>query len=186
MNALREMFIMLQTNTLIAALLILLMLAVITDIRSRKIPNSLIATGLVVALVGQLFLPNGQGWQAWLLGILAGFFAFLPLYLLHGMAAGDVKLMSTVGAFVGWGMALKIALVTFVIGGIMGMTYVLATGRFAKAKQNIYQVLMPIFTRSSGVRMPAADISGQSVGYIPYAAAIALGTFTILYMQYWH
>lgn len=186
MNALPKILTILQTNTLVAVLLILLMVAVFTDIHSRKIPNSLIATGLVLSLAGQLFLPDGQGLQTWFFGMLAGFSAFLPLYLLHGMAAGDVKLMSTVGAFVGWGIALKIALVTFIIGGIMGVFYVLATGRFARARQNIYLILMPVFTRSSGVKISASNISRQSVGYIPYAVAITLGTLTILYMQYWY
>ena len=177
---------MLQQNIMVVMLLILLSVAVITDIISRKIPNVVIVSGLTVALIGQLLLPSGEGWQAWLLGLLAGFAAFLPLYLLHGMAAGDVKLMSTVGAFVGWGLAFKIALVTFIIGGVMGIIYILVKGRTTQAWHNICAILLPIAVRSTGVSMENADISRQSVGSVPYAVAIALGTITVLYMQNWY
>ncbi len=177
---------MLQQNLLVAMLLILLSVTVITDITNRKIPNVVIVLGLMAALIGQLFLPGGEGWQVWLLGMLAGFAAFLPLYLLHGMAAGDVKLMSAVGAFVGWGMALKIALVTFVIGGVMGIIYILVKGRTKQAWYNICAILLPITVRSTGVSIEDTDISGQSVGSVPYAGAIALGTLTVLYLQYWY
>lgn len=186
MNALLEAKLIMQLNMLIPMLLVLLLIAVITDIHSRKIPNLLIVAGLVIAMIGQLFLPSGEGWQAWLLGMLAGFAAFLPLYLLHGMAAGDVKLMSAVGAFVGWGMALKIALVTFIIGGIMGIIYILVKGRTMQAWHNICAILLPIAVRNTGVSIENTDISGQSVGSVPYAGAIALGTLTVLYLQYWY
>ena len=173
-------------NLWIAPLLLMLVLAVVTDVTKRKIPNVLIMAGLVVALIGQLFLAGGQGWQAWLFGMLAGFAAFLPLYLLRGMAAGDVKLMATVGAFVGWGMALQIALVSFVFGGVLGILYIVGKGRVLQAWHNICLIIMPLVMRVTGVSIGATDISSQSVGSLPYAIAIALGSLTVLYNQYWY
>ncbi|MGN5478961.1 prepilin peptidase [Cupriavidus basilensis] len=45
-----------------------------------------------------------------MLGWLTGVSVILPFYLMRGMAAGDVKLMTAVGAWLGAGMVLKIAL----------------------------------------------------------------------------
>lgn len=173
-------------NLWIVPLLVLLLLAVFTDLTQRKIPNLLIVAGLVVAFIGQLFLAGGQGWLAWLFGMLAGFAAFLPLYLLRGMAAGDVKLMATVGAFVGWGMAFQIALVSFVFGGVLGILVIVGKGRIVQAWHNICLIIMPLVTRRAGVNIGATDISSQSVGNLPYATAIALGSLTVLYNQYWY
>ncbi len=58
----------------------------------------------------------GAGLVVWALGWLTGLLLFLPFYMLRGMAAGDVKLMAAVGAWLGSGMALRIALATFVLG----------------------------------------------------------------------
>ena len=175
-----------QQNMLIGLLLVLLAIAVAWDVTKRKIPNLLIVIGLVVALIGQFFLAGGQGWLAWLLGLLAGFAAFLPLYLLRGTAAGDVKLMATVGAFVGWGLALKIALISFVFGGVLSILIIVSKGRVVQTWHNICLILLPLVTRRAGVNIGATDISSQSVGSIPYAIAIALGSLTVLYNQYWY
>jgi len=163
-------------------LIMLVALAAMSDVKSRRIPNVLVLAGLIVALLVQVVLPTGLGWQGWVYGMLAGFAAFLPLYLLRGMAAGDVKLMATVGAFVGWAMALKIALLTFVIGGVMSLIYILVKGKVKQTRTNLGIILLPIWLRTNGVKIEAGDISGQSVGRIPYAVAIALGTLTALYL----
>src|ERR1700751_1600311 len=85
-----------------ACLLMLLAVAVGSDLHSRRIPNWLVLTGLTLALAVRLGGARAaQGYSAWGLGLLTGGGLFLPLYLLRGMGAGDVKLMAMVGAFVG-------------------------------------------------------------------------------------
>ena len=176
----------LQFDVSIFFLLIIIFSAVITDVVSNKIPNILVVFGIVLAFYFQVFHVSGYGFFVWLTGLLTGFAIFLPFYFVRGMAAGDVKLMATVGAFVGWGMTLKIALLTCVFGGIIGIVYILIKGRLIQAFRNIGLILMPVFMRSIGVSMELTDISRQSVGHMPYAVAIALGTLTALYMQYWY
>lgn len=174
----------LQENMLIGLLLLLLSLAVITDVTHRKIPNLLIVSGLVTALIGQLFLAGGQGWQAWLLGMLAGFAVFLPLYLLRGMAAGDVKLMMVVGGFLGFPLVLTAALYCYAAGGIMAIIIVLAKGRFKQVTHNIKMILTPLYIRAtSGVDVSDGLIKQVSVGRMPYAVAIGAGTLLTLYLK---
>ena len=45
-----------------------------------------------------------------LVGGLVGGMVFLPLYLLRGMAAGDVKLMAVIGLYAGAALTLDIDL----------------------------------------------------------------------------
>ena len=84
------------------ALLALVTLAAIVDLARRRIPNLLLLTGWMVAVPLHLLSDQpGPAVLGALAGALCGLLIFLPLYLLRGMAAGDVKMMATVGLFVG-------------------------------------------------------------------------------------
>ena len=73
------------------ALLAVLLLASAFDIARRRIPNRLLAAGLLAALA--LHLASGAPsslLSTYLAGFAVGLLMFLPLYLMGGMAAGDV------------------------------------------------------------------------------------------------
>ena len=170
-------------------LVFVLFIAIFTDLHKRKIPNLLIAFGLVSSLVGQLLLPHGLGFVQWCIGVLAGFICFLPLYVLRGMAAGDVKLMMVVGGFLGFPLVLTAALYSYAAGGLMAIMIVLTKGRFKQVLHNIKTILTPLYIRvTSGVNI-IDELSSKegaepvSVGRMPYALAIAAGTLLALYFE---
>jgi prepilin peptidase CpaA len=85
--------------------------AVWFDVRERRIPNKIVAGGMLCGLVLQTLAPQGSGlfefswgglgpWQA-LLGLAAGLALFMPLHLLRAVGAGDVKLLAMVGTWLG-------------------------------------------------------------------------------------
>ena len=166
-----------------------LLAALFTDLRKRKIPNLLILLGLVSSLIGQLFLPQGIGFMQWGIGVLVGFICFFPLYVLRGMAAGDVKLMMVVGGFVGFPLVLMAALYSYAAGGLMAIIIVLAKGRFKQVLLNIKTILTPLYIKiTSGVNvndgLSSKTNNGQvSVGRMPYALAIAAGTLLALILK---
>ena len=91
-----------------ACVALLVIVTASTDIVSRRIPNPIILAGLVAALLVQGWLHGPlAGSVTWLAGALTGFALLLPFYLLRGMAAGDVKLLMMVGAWVGASMAFQ-------------------------------------------------------------------------------
>jgi prepilin peptidase CpaA len=170
-------------NALEFALLWLVLQAAATDLAVRKIPNVLVLSGLLLALAlhGRLG-PDGAWLSAWLAGMLAGFFLFLPMYIGGGMAAGDVKLMAMVGAFAGPSLACDIAVASILAGGALGLALMAASGRWRQGLDNVRLLLTALMLRLAGVRMPLPAMSGgASVGGMPYGVAVAAGTVATLW-----
>lgn len=161
-------------------LLVLVVSAAIIDLAIRKIPNLLLLGGWLgaFALYGTSAAPGAAIGTA-LGGALVGFAVFLPLYILRGMAAGDVKLMATVGLFLGPGETLHACIVTWCVGGAMGLLIILFTRRWSAAYANVRALLLPLLPRL-GPPMPGTAPVRESVGSMPYGLAIALSTLWML------
>jgi prepilin peptidase CpaA len=157
------------------------------DLRERRIPNWLTFGAWLMALPLQIAIHGlGHGAADWAVGWVAGFAIFLPFYLVHGMAAGDVKLMAAVGAWLGASMALQIALATFVIGGVWALALTARRRRMAQLRRNLASILLSQgqISRSAEPPKPNADAS-WSVGAVPYGVAIAAGTIAMLIASAW-
>ena len=174
-------------------LVLLLLMVTQQDIRGYRIPNKLVLTGVVlgVALNGFLpggwgfnsAIPGGLGWFGALKGLGVGLAVLLPVYWLRAMGAGDVKLMAMVGAFLGPGDVLKVVLATFVAGGVIAFVMVLWSGKMTSFLQNIKLMLLGGMVKMSAGRLPVVDEAPISVGKLPYAVAITLGTLGYLIWQ---
>ncbi len=104
-----------------AGLLTLLMLAAITDLRERRIPNWL--NGGVAALypVYLLLNPAPVAWPAALaLSLLVGLIG-LALFARELVGGGDVKLIAALSLWAGVDRFVPFALVTTLTGGILGL-----------------------------------------------------------------
>ena len=170
-------------NVALQILLVWLVLqAAVTDLAIRRIPNVLVLAGLAIALALHWRTgPPGVLLSTWLAGLAAGFCLFLPLYILQGMAAGDVKLMAMTGAFVGPVLALRIALLTCLIGGALAVVIVICNGRWRILLRNLATILGPMLLSLAGVPQQRVTIPRDaSAGGIPYGVAIALGTVCVV------
>lgn len=166
-------------------LIALVWLAAVRDLMVRRISNRLVLTGLLSALLLRLGADTPLGALLdGLAGAGVGLLIFLPLYLVRGMAAGDVKLMAMVGAFTGPALAFEIALATCCIGGVMALAVVLARGRLRDTLDNMRILLRPWLMRMIGVPLAPEPLSVKSVGGLPYGVAIALGTMLMLWIRH--
>lgn len=156
-------------------LLILLALAAWQDSRSHRIPNLLTGAGVFFGVGFQAFAVSG-GWLSSLGGVAAGFAIFMPFYLLRAMGAGDVKLMAMVGAWLGPMDVLGAALGTFLAGGVMAVIYAKKSGTFGRLLLNLGHMLQGAPAKPAAGQETVPYGIPDSVGKLPYAVAIALGT----------
>jgi prepilin peptidase CpaA len=154
----------------------LVIAAAVWDWRTRRIPNWLVATALVVALPIQAMLHGVPGGiQIWFFGCLAGFLILLPGYLIRMLGAGDVKLMAAVGAFCGAALALEIAVIASAIGGIWALVWLFRRKQVRAGLGNTMSMLIMMSSATGEDGAVQRTTSVQSVGRLPFGVAIAVG-----------
>jgi prepilin peptidase CpaA len=97
------------------ALLLTAGAAALEDLASRRIPNDLLAAALGCALV----MHGAGGSLPTMAGGMAAGLLLLPLYILRGMGAGDIKLLVTLGAFGGPLLAVQLVLAATLVFGVV-------------------------------------------------------------------
>ncbi|WP_247420720.1 prepilin peptidase [Ralstonia pseudosolanacearum] len=157
------------------SLLVLVVTAAVHDVRTRRIPNRLVAAGLAAALIAQCaMLGPVAGALAWLGGAAVGMGLCIGLYLLHGMGAGDVKLMGAIGAFTGPLAALHVGLASCVAGGVLAVAMIALD-----ARKNMGMALLfsaPVADRQT---QPKEGVRRGNAIRLPYAVAFAAGTLLV-------
>jgi prepilin peptidase CpaA len=165
-----------------AVVLVLAAVACWCDIRAKRIPNFLTLGGAALAFTYSGIVHGASGIAVSMGGWLTGAVLFLPLYLLGGMGAGDVKLLACIGAWLGPRTALFAALYSSIAGGVMALIVGLATGYLREALRNLW--LLFAHWRVVGVR-PLAELTlEQSRGpRLPYALPIAAGAVVAMWFR---
>jgi prepilin peptidase CpaA len=174
-------------------MIVLLLLATKQDVSSHRISNKVVLIGVLLGVVLNGILPEGWGfnsqipgalgWWAALKGLVVGMAVLLPLYWLRAMGAGDVKLMGMVGAFLGPNEVLGAVLATLVVGGVIAILVVLWSKQLGLMLQNVKLMLYGSAVKLSAGQAPLMNDLPVSVGKLPYAVAITLGTFAYLIWQ---
>ena len=111
-------------SIIVAALIGIMVAAVWTDLRSRKIPNRLTFSAMVFMLAYYSTAYGFAGCWFSVKGLLLGTGLLLPVYLIGGMGAGDAKLMGAVGAALGMQGVFTAFLFTAVIGGLYALVMI--------------------------------------------------------------
>jgi len=174
-------------------MLVLVLLAAKQDVTRHRISNKLVLVGMFSGVILNGMLPEGWGFNSqipgalgWLeafKGLAFGMGLFLPLYWLRAMGAGDVKLMGMVGAFLGPDDVVGAVLATLVAGGVMAILVVMWSKQLGAMLHNVKYMLYGSAINLSVGQAPLMNDLPVSVGKLPYALAITLGTFTYLIWQ---
>jgi prepilin peptidase CpaA len=163
------------------ALGIILLIAVVTDIRSHRIYNWLtfpaIALGLLLnslgtGLPGLFFALGGIGVAS----------LSIVLFLLGAMGAGDVKLLGAVGALMGPHFTLWALLCTAILGGVLGVVYAVRKGALRHTIQNAIVGGHLCATLHAPEELRGMALTSK-VGKMPYAPAIALGVLSVVLLK---
>jgi prepilin peptidase CpaA len=158
--------------TRLTTLAILLSIAVVTDVRERRIPNRLtLSGGLLGILLGAV--AAGGFPVASLVGAVTALIVAFPFFALGGLGAGDAKLLAMVGTFVGPAGLLSVVLYGGVAGGLLALGSSLRRGTLIPLlfRTRDLFVYMATFGRR-GIRWTLDDPGAEAV---PYGVAIAAG-----------
>ncbi|WP_137927501.1 prepilin peptidase [Cupriavidus sp. 2SB] len=162
----------------------MVVVAAVSDAHSRRIPNALVAAGLVAALGFQIAALGftAGAWQ-WIGGLATGMGLFLAIYLFGGLGAGDVKLMGAAGAFLGPLGAAHAALASFLVGGLLALAAMLLHRPSRQALTALGSLLMALpfgRTATTAARIdPASEAGSSATARLPYAIAIAAGVLLV-------
>ena len=143
--------------------------AVITDVRTRRIPNwltgSIAGAGFGIAFGGGTVTPLQAA-----LGLLTGLLLMMPGHLIGATGAGDVKLMAAVGSVVGPDLAFRAFLYSAVAGGVFAVAVAMHRGILTSTLQDAGRLV----TSPAGARQ--AIESPSRANRFAYGPAIAAGT----------
>ena len=163
---------------MLVALLFVCALAILFDVRLRRLPNWLTVGALVVALLLRAFTGEPV-----LAGVASAGLAFafgFPFFMMGGLGAGDVKLMTAPAAFLDLS-SLPVALGAMALtGAVMALASATRSGQLVSTLTNVHLLVLNLGRASfAGWKTGEATVpvSLGRVGAIrnPYGVAIAAG-----------
>jgi prepilin peptidase CpaA len=167
-------------EVLSAVLVVVVVWAAFLDLRTRRIPNWLTMSALLLALA--MRVPMGG--PALLDGILAAAVAFalaIPVFALGGLGGGDVKLLAAVGAFLGLDALWGALFVAVLVAGAFAIISILKQRRAPETLANLYIIVKGLTRKESWTGWKGAEgdapLTIRSAGVItrPFAVSIAAG-----------
>ena len=114
-----------ETIQILWVAFVLSVVAVVFDVRSRQIPDSLSVCLLGLALVATGFHLHSVNWLSLVLGMVLGFGSGLILFRMGGFGGGDVKLLASLGAVLGFRDELIVMLYVALVGGLLALVALL-------------------------------------------------------------
>lgn len=155
----------------VAAFMLLLVAACVSDVRARRIPNGIVAalflSGFGYALTAMAPFAAVQHVVG---GSVVGLAVWLPFWLMRVLGAGDVKLAAASGAWLGAAATLEASLIAAAVGGLLAVwALVRQDGIRAGATRFASWLLASRVTGSLAPELTARERR------VPYGVAIAAG-----------
>jgi prepilin peptidase CpaA len=148
-------------------------IAIVTDLRARKIPNAIpIALGIFALVVNA-----SMGRPTFFSGLAAG--AILLLlgmvpFAMGWLGGGDVKLLAAAACALGLSRTLPLVLFTAVAGGVLAIVAAVISGQTQGVFTGVRRMVTPWL-------YPGVASAGPTTGLrLPYAIAIASGVVLLL------
>lgn len=157
-------------------------IAMVTDMRWRRIPNLLTFPTMLLGLVLRTTFQGGEGFALSLCGMLAAPVLLLLLHAGRGLGMGDIKLAAAVGAILGPPLTLVAVLLTALAGGVVALVAQLRPGGLLAQMLSTVLIGVPVLGRwAQRAHRREHDPSTLT---IPYGVGIAIGSLSTL-VVYW-
>lgn len=144
------------SNFVIVPVLLIMIIAVYTDVRNRLIYDWLTLPGIAYFLIYHAFAHTDQ-WTMYALGVVVtGGITLLMAVVSNGqLGGGDIKLFALVGAAVGWKAGLYILSFTYLLAGLIVIPIWLATKWSGKQAAGREIPLAPFIAGGTGLLLMA-------------------------------
>ena len=149
--------------------------AMIWDLRTRRLPNWLTVGAFVAALGFHTATGGWAGLATALAGFAVGFGILFVLWLIGGGGGGDVKLMGALGACLGAPLTLVVFIVS-VFFALMSIVAIFVWRTISRASRE-----SNIDTSESGLTNREKLVLSRRL--IPYAVPVALATWSVLLLK---
>ncbi len=145
------------------------------DWRTRRLPNWLTVSGFVSGIMVNTVLFGWAGTKVALIGAGIALGILLPVVLLHGLGAGDWKLMGALGAIVGKQEILNLLLATILIGGVIAVVQMIRQKRVLTTLRNMWELVRGFFI--FGLKPnPEFSLDNAGASTLPFGVAAAAAT----------
>ncbi len=154
--------------------MIVMLVATVTDLHSRRVPNWLVFPFIGAGLTFRTFHEGWGGFAQSSLGILLAAVLMGFFYVLGGMGMGDVKLAVGLGAWVGPGQLAMALAFMGLVGGVMALGWALWGGFLNETLTGAGELIFDLKKR--GLRPhETLVVTNPSARRMPYVPAIAIG-----------
>ncbi|MFZ5353242.1 MAG: A24 family peptidase [Bacillota bacterium] len=173
-----------MNSIILVEILFLLCISVVSDALTYKIKNQIVISFLLVGFATNTVLFGFGGIRASLAGAVLPVILLFVLFVLRMLGAGDIKLLSALGAIAGYPLILKILPVVFISGGIIALLIMI----FRKnAKQRFKHLVMYLKLCLVTLSIqPYTDFGVKKDGSkLRFSYAIAVGTVITIIGEYY-
>ncbi len=158
--------------------------AIFTDLRSRRIPNTLTFSAFGVAVLVRLVLQGWAGLGVALTGALVAPLVLLIIHMGRGLGMGDLKLAAAIGAFMGPILAVAAMLLSAVLGGLLAIALLMRRGQLLSDFFRLFLIGTPFLKSKQTVAAPAGEPAPAAMT-MPYGVAIGVGSLVTLAVYTW-
>jgi len=149
-------------------------ICVATDLTTRRIPNVVTGPAMLTGTTLNWMLFGTAGLATGLGGLGLGLLILTPPFALGGIRGGDVKMMGSIGAFVGpWHLFVGL-IVGLMLGGIVATAAAARRGRLGETLSRTWRMVRDAaLTASAEPLKEPTTLPGGIL--LPYSVPLALG-----------
>lgn len=158
-----------------------ILLASWIDYAQKRVPNWLNLALIIAGFTVQAYFFGWSGAWTGFLGMWTGFGLLIVPWLMHGMGAGDVKLMAAIGVWLGPWLTFCSFLVGVIFGAIAAIIMIVTSGRTQSALANFGVILTKCSSsKTMFSEFGSAKSFGNTSQLLPYGVPLTAGTLLIL------
>lgn len=153
------------------------------DLKLRKIPNWLIASGLLCGVVLNYFHGDGR-WLQSVYGFFVGVAVLVVPFAFGWIGAGDVKFFGVVGALLGISWLPRVFFYSALVAGVIAVAY-LVTGlsSFSRLKSFWLEIKTAVLSMGSVLPEPVYARHRDPGASVPWGVAFAAGMIIAYYFD---